>query len=51
MKGIFLSRLCRRVVICCNFVVRDGFVLSSDLMSFQMERWRIAMARVGDHGY
>jgi len=51
MKGIFLSRLCRRVVICCNFVVPDVFVLSSDLMSFQMERWRIAMARVGDHGY
>ena len=37
-EGYCLSRLCSRVVICCNFVVRDVFVLSSDLMNFQMKR-------------
>ena len=50
-EGYCLSKLCRGVVICCNSVVRDIFVLSSDLMSFQIERWRITMARAGDHGY
>ena len=34
-EGYCLSKLCRWVVICCNSVVRDIFVLSSDLMSFQ----------------
>ena len=37
-EGYCLSRLYTWVVICFNFVVRDVFVLSSDFMSFQMER-------------
>ena len=44
-EGYCLSRLCARVVLCFNFVVLDVFVLSLDLMSFQIERWRIAVVR------
>ena len=50
-EGYYLSRLYRRVVICFNFFVRDVFVLSSDFMSLQIERWRIALARERDNGY
>ena len=37
-KGYCLSRLCSRVVIYFNFVVRDVIFLSSELMSLQMKR-------------
>ena len=46
-----LSKVCRQVVICFNFVVRDVFVLSLELMRFWMERWRIAMAREENYRY
>ena len=49
--GYWLSRLCRRVVICCTLVTLDVLVLSSDLMSFQIDNCSIAMARAGDHGH
>ena len=35
---------------CCSLITRDVLVLNSDLMSFQMERCSIVMARTGYHG-
>ena len=49
--GYLLSKLCRRVVNCCSLVTLDVLVLSSDLMSFQIESCGIAMARAEDYGY
>ena len=50
-EGYCLSRLYTGVVICFNFVVRDVFVLSLELMRFRMERWRIVMAREENYRY
>ena len=50
-EGYCLSKVCRQVVICFNFVVCDVLVLSLELMRFQIERWRIAMAREENHRY
>ena len=51
VDGYWLSILWRRIVICCSLVTFDVLVLSSDLMSFQIERCRIEMARVEDNEY
>ena len=46
----YLSKLYNLAVSCCSFFVFDVFVANSYFISFQIERWTIAISRVGDHG-
>ena len=39
------------MIICCSLVCFEVFVFNSNLISFQIDSCRIAMARAGNHGY